>query len=216
MPTRETARQRGTRRGRELLRGIGEELRRARIAAGLGLRAVAAASGVSHTYVWRIERAQAPRVDVDVLARIATVVGYELSLRIHPVGAPVRDAAHLGLLQRLRTRITPPCRWRSEVPVPIAGDLRTADGVIENPRVRAIVEAETRLGDIQALERRINAKARDFGIDRVVLLVLDSRHNRAVIRSTPELAERFPISTRAALAALSRGEDPGADCLIVL
>ena len=100
--------------------------------------------------------------------------------------------------------------------VPIPGDLRGADAVITGARVHAIVEAETRLGDVQALERRISAKARDLGVDRVILLVLDSRHNRGVIRTTPELAARFPISTRLALGALGRGEDPGGDCLIVL
>lgn len=216
MPTHETPRQRGARRARDLLQRVGAGLREARIEGGLGLRPVAAAAGVSHTQVRRIERALAPHVDVDVLARVAEVVGYQLSLGIHPVGAPVRDAAHLALLARFRSRLHASFRWVSEAVVPIAGDLRSADAIIEGARVRAMVEAETRLGDIQALERRIAAKARDLGVDRVVLLVLESRHNREVIRSTPELAARFPVSTRAALAALGRGEDPGGDCLIVL
>ena len=47
-------------------------------------------------------------------------------------------------------------------------------------------------------------------------LVLDSRHNRQVIRETPPLHDRFPIDTRTALAALALGDDPGGDCLIVL
>jgi transcriptional regulator with XRE-family HTH domain len=216
MPTHETPRQRGARRARELLQRTGAGLRQARIDGGLSLRQVASSAGISHTHLRRIEGALAPHVDIDVLARIAEVVGYQLSLAIHPIGTPLRDAAHLALLARFRRRIHASLRWASEVVVPISGDLRSADAVIAGIRVHAMVEAETRLGDIQALERRISAKARDLGLDRVILLVLDSRHNREVIRTTPELSGRFPISTRMALAALGRGEDPGGDCLIVL
>jgi hypothetical protein len=100
--------------------------------------------------------------------------------------------------------------------MPIPGDLRSADATLGGDRIDAIVEAETRLGDVQGLERRIAGKSRDLGVKRVVLLVLDSRHNREVVRSTPWLRERFPVTTRAALAALARGDDPGGDCLILL
>jgi hypothetical protein len=80
----------------------------------------------------------------------------------------------------------------------------------------AVVEAETRLDDVQAIERRLRGKQRDLGAKRAILLVADTRHNRAVIAQVPDLAERFPIGTRAALHALSRGEDPGGDCLVIL
>lgn len=216
MSTRETVRQRGARRGRRLLLRIGEELRTARVAAVLSLRQTGAIVGVSHTQVRRIERGLAPHVDIDVLARMAAALGHDLSLGLHPMGSPLRDAAHLRLLGRLRVRLPTTIRWRSEVPIPIAGDWRSADALIDGARWAALVEAETRLGDIQAVERRTSAKARDLRIDRVILLVLDSRHNRDVIRMTPELRRRYPIATRAALLALGRGEDPGGDCLIVL
>ena len=216
MPIRGTVRRTGAQRGRALLVRLGTELRIARVNAGLSLRVVAVAAGISHTFLWRIERSEAPRVDIDVLARVAASVGYELSLAIHPVGPPVRDRAHLALLARLRSRLGPSVRWMTEVPIPMAGDRRAADAVIEAQWGRALVEAETRIGDVQAMERRINAKASDMVLDRVILLVLDSRHNRDVIRATPELRHRFPVGTRAALAAISRGRDPGGDCLIAM
>lgn len=79
-----------------------------------------------------------------------------------------------------------------------------------------LVEAETRLDDLQAIERKGAAKARDLGAIRLVLLVADTRHNRQVIRDHPELKERFPIDTRTCLASLGRGEDPGGDALVIL
>jgi len=172
--------------------------------------------GISHTQVLRIERGLAPHVDIGTIGRMASVLGHELSIATYPICTPVRDAAHIALLVRLRGRVHPTIRWRSEVPVPIPGDLRSADATLDGDRFDAVVEAETRLGDVQGVERRTAAKARDLGVKRVVLLLLDSRHNREVVRTTPWLRERFPIGTRAALAALGRGEDPGGDCLIFL
>ena len=216
MATRESPRQRGIRRATYLLRRIGEELRQARVAAGLSARLVASGAGISHGHLRRIERGLASRVDVEVLARIASVVGHELSLSVFPVASPVRDRAHLALLERFRSRLHASWRWLTEVVMPIPGDRRSADATIANATTDAMVECETHLADIQALERDISGKARELGARRVILLVLDSRHNRAVLRATPELTRRFPIGARAALAALGRGEDPGGDCLIVL
>ncbi len=216
MPTHETALQRGARRGRSLLLRTGEELRQARMAAGLSTRRLGSLVGISHTQVTRVERGLAPHVDIDVLARMAAMLGQELALRIYPVATPVRDSAHLALLERLRRRLHPSIRWRSEVSMPLPGDLRSADATLGGRLVDALVECETRLGDAQAVQRRTAAKARDLGVRRIILLVLDSRHNREVVRSTPELRRHFPVGTRAALAALGRGEDPEGDCLIFL
>ena len=105
---------------------------------------------------------------------------------------------------------------RTEVPVPIDGDHRSADAVIDTRNFAALVEAETRIDDIQALERRISLKQRDLRLVRVILLVADTRHNRDVIRRVPALRERFPVTTRACLSALARGRDPGGDALVII
>lgn len=199
MPTGETRVQRGARRARQLLVRVGEELRLARAAAGISSRRLGRAVGISHTQVLSIERASAPHVDIGVLARMAAALGHDLSLAIHPVGSFVRDAGHLALLGRLRARVAPVLRWRSEVPIPIPGDRRTADATITGRGVDAMVEAETRLVDVQATERRIVAKQRDLGARRVVLLLGDSRHHRELVRNAPWLRERFPIGTRRCL-----------------
>jgi transcriptional regulator with XRE-family HTH domain len=179
-------------------------------------RDVARYTGISHTQVIRIERALATHVDIDVLARMASVLGHELGMGVHPISAPVRDKAHVSLLGRFAARLHPSIHLRTEVPIPIPGDLRSTDGVAEGRTFDATIEAETRLDDVQAVERRLRTKQRDLGTNRAILLVADTRHNRAVVRAIPDLSEQFPIGTRACLAALARGEDPGGDCLVIL
>ena len=100
--------------------------------------------------------------------------------------------------------------------MPIEGDRRSADAVIDAPKLAALIEAETRIDDVQALERRISLKQRDLRLARVILLVADTRHNRDVIARVPALRERFPVTTRACLSALARGRDPGGDALVIL
>jgi transcriptional regulator with XRE-family HTH domain len=216
MPTRETAIQRAARRTMTLLRRIGDELHVARRSVGMSSREVGRRAGISHTYVLRIERGLAPRVDIAVLERMASVLGHELGMGIHPIGPPVRDKGQISLLGRFAARLHALMRWRTEVPVPLPGDLRSADGVANTQAFDAIVEAETRLDDVQAAVRRLLSKQRDLGAKRAILLVADTRHNRIVIDQVPDLRHQFPIDTRHCLAALGRGEDPGGDCLVIL
>jgi hypothetical protein len=137
-------------------------------------------------------------------------------MSVHPSGPPVRDKAHIGLLARFAARLHASIRWLTEVPMPIRGDPRSADAMASGGEFDATVEAETRLGDVQATVRKLRIKQRDLGTKRAILLVADTRHNRAVIAATPDLLVQFPIGTRRCLAALGRGEDPGDDCLVIL
>lgn len=194
----------------------GDELRIGRLAARFSQRALGRIVGLSHAAIGRVERGELQRVTTDRLAMISTALGLDLRIGLFPTGSPVRDAAHLALLERLRLRVASILRWRAEVPVPIIGDLRSADGFIDGPHVDVMVEAESRLNDVQALERRARLKQRDLGARRVLLLVADTRHNRAVLAAHPEVVARFPISTRACLAALGTGRDPGGDAIVLL
>jgi transcriptional regulator with XRE-family HTH domain len=202
--------------GRIQRQRAGVELRAARLAAGLSQRAIGAVAGLSHSAIGRLERGELQRVTVDRIAVVAAGLGLDVRIGLFPSGSPVRDAAHLALIERLRQRVAPALRWRAEVPVPLPGDLRSADVVIDGPFVDEMVEAETRLNDLQALERRVRIKQRDLGVRRVILLVADTRHNRSVLTAHPELVERYPVNTRACLAALRRGRDPGGDAIVLL
>lgn len=216
MGTHEGIRQRGIRMARRQRQRAGEELRVARLAAGLSQRTVGRLVGLSHSAIGRLERGELQRVTVDRIAMVGAALGLDLRIGLFPSGSPVRDAAHLALIERLRRRVDPNLRWRVEVPVPISGDLRSADVVIDGRSIDAMVEGETRLSDLQALERRVRTKQRDMGIGRVILLVSDTRHNRAVLGAHPELLVRFPVSTRACLTAVRDGRDPGGDAIVLL
>ena len=183
---------------------------------GLSLREVARKVGISVDRLTRAECGDPTALTVDLAARIAPVVGLQLAASLHPNGDPVRDRAQLALLQRFRPRLHPSLSWRTEVPMPIAGDQRSGDGLIGGAFGSVLVEAETRITDLQAVERKTFLKKRDLGADRVVLLIADTPNNRKVLDLHPELRERFPIGTRKCLAALGRGEDPGGDCLVIL
>jgi hypothetical protein len=74
-----------------------------------------------------------------------------------------------------------------------------------------------RLGDIQALERRLGLKQRDGSADSILLLVWDTRHNRVVLRSIADaIASTFPLPGRRALELLAAGVDPGASSLMLI
>lgn len=202
----------------------GREFKAARVNAGLPQRVVAAACGMSRPQYGRVERGASPQVSINTISRIASVLGLDASLRFYPAADPLRDAAHLTLLERFRARLHPSLSWRTEVPLPRHGDQRAWDGVVqgfrlppERERARGGVEAETRPVDAQALERKLALKERDGGVDWVILLLLDSRHNRAFLaRQGGLLKVRFPLDGRQALELLGAGINPGMSAIVLL
>jgi transcriptional regulator with XRE-family HTH domain len=204
-------------RARQDLVTLGGEIRTARVRHDLSQRVVAKAMGISTATLSRLERGQAPNASLVMLGRGLAVVGLHLSARAYPGGSPLRDEARVRLLSRFHARLGSGVRWHTEVPLPKAGDLRAWDGVAVLPTVRVGVEAETRVRDAQDLQRRLTLKRRDGGVDHVVLLLADTRHHRAFLRSCPDsfLAE-FPVPGRLALARLASPADPGGSSIGLL
>src|SRR4051794_8420381 len=122
MPTTDRPADRGRRRIRAAMRHVVDDGRQARVSAGLSQRAVARALGTSHSKVGRFERGLTVTADLPFVAAYCAVVGLDLAIRTYPAGDPIRDRAQLGLLERLRVRLHPALRWRTEVPLPIEGD----------------------------------------------------------------------------------------------
>jgi transcriptional regulator with XRE-family HTH domain len=172
-----------------------------RRALGISCRELGRRTALGPQRIARAERGEVDALTIDVAARIAPALGLQLAVSLHPNGDPVRDKGHLALIDRLRRRL-PRLALHVEVPIPIVGDI--------------LVEAETHLGDIQLIERRAAAKARDLSALHTILLVADTRHNVQVINEHPELRERFPVDGGTCLARLVNGVDPGGDALVIL
>lgn len=200
-----------------IARSTGAEIRLTRRGAGLSLRAAAESVGMSESVLSRLERGRLDGVSVAQLALACAAVGLRFSARAYPDGDPVRDAAHTKLLQRLRSVVDPRATWRTEVPLPVPGDLRAWDALIRIRNAVVAVEAEVRLADLQALERRIALKRRDGGVELVILLVADTHGNRRVLAAHLDaLRAGFPLGTRAVLASLRSGRPPVASGIVVL
>ena len=217
MATRERRLDRGARLVKRALLQIGEELREARLQAALTQRELAPVAGVSASEISRIERGASPHVAYETLVLIGAVLGLDIPLRAYPNGDPVRDSAQLALLGRFHPRLNPSLGHPAEVPLGIPGDRRAWDEVVIGDGWSMPVEAETRIRDVQALQRRIALTCRDAGIDRVLLVVADTRHNRHVLRLAAEaFGAQFPVRARDALAALGEGRQPSGSSVLIL
>lgn len=216
MPPAERARDRGCRLARRLLAGLAAELREARLGAGLTQKSVARAAGLSQSQVSRTERHERPNVGVDELARHAAALGLRLGFTAFPEGSPVHDAAQLRVIGDLRKQVGEPFRFRTEVLIGGPGDYRAWDVRLDGPGSVGI-DVETRLRDIQAVQRRCGAKWRDSGVDRIVLVLAGSRHNRAIVREhRSALYSTFPADTAEMLAALRAGRLPERNGIVLL
>jgi transcriptional regulator with XRE-family HTH domain len=202
------------------VRRVASDGRLARVQAGLSQAEIGRAIGSSHARVGRFERGEVEYPDLEFLGAYCAVLGLDLVVRAYPAGDPIRDRAQLALLERLRSRLHPTLRWRTEVTLPIEGDLRAWDAEIvgsQSGRWRARVEAETRVSDGQALERRLALKVRDDPDGHLILLVSDTRANRAALRSLQVgLRELLPLAMREIMTALAAGRDPGGSGIVIL
>jgi transcriptional regulator with XRE-family HTH domain len=218
MPASQRSLDTGSRKGRLIVGNIGDEIRMARLRHGLSQASVARAVRISRAQLGRIERAENSNVSVLVLARLAAVLGMELSVRAYPAGQPIRDAAHRALLERLRARVGPGIQWHYERPIGGPGDLRAWDADLGTAHRSLGVEGETRLGDCQEAQRRVRLKLRDDPrIDAALLLLADTRHNREIVRANRAALEAdFPIDGPAALRALAAGLLPGGSAIVLL
>lgn len=217
MAGQERRRERAQRRARNSLVEAGRAVREARLDHDLSMATCASSIGVSEATWSRLERGLSPNLSVMLLSEAAAVVGLDATVRTYRGGAPLRDQAHVRLLERFSERLGGNVRWRTEVPLPIERDQRAWDGLAVAPSVRVGVEAETRARDSQALQRRLELKQRDGGVDRVALLLSDTRHNRAFLRAAGRgFMDAFPIPGATALDRLGRGVDPGGNTVVLL
>ena len=216
VPTRITRADQGRANAIEIRRKIGGEIRLARVGAGASLRDTAAAADMSHAQLGRIERGLTVGASIDQLSRACSAVGLRLIARAVPGSGPAVDEAQLKLLERFRAVLPEGTLLWTEVPLPNPGDLRAWDAMLTLEGTRIAVEAESRLGDIQALDRRCQLKLRDGDVDRLILLVGDTANNRDVLDAHREaLGSTFPLRGRDVLRAIRAGKAPRANGILV-
>ena len=103
------------------------------------------------------------------------------------------------------------------MPLPIPGDRRAWDGVAILLGRTAGCELETRLSDIQAVERRVTLKQRDGAVDVVILVIADTKHNRQMLElHRDELRGLLPLDSRQMLASFRQGRLPERNGIVLL
>ncbi len=152
------------------------------------------------------------------LCRHAAAVGLRPSVKLYPAGRRLLDRPQIELLARFRRRLDPDWTWETEVPMPRSEDLRSGDCRIGVPGCSILVEAYTLLSDWQSQTAAAARKKRDLGADRLIILLAATHANRAAAAEAAAIAidGSFPLRTKACLAALAEGRDPGGDAIVFL
>lgn len=196
---------------------IGDELRTGRHILGLTLRELSAVIGVSKSEISRRELGKSRRLTGEKLAIHAAALGLRLSITLWPIGGGVRNSAQARYIAAFVARAGRRWRVTLEAPVPLPGDLRAADVLLRFDAMRIVVEVITKLADLQAQVRAAQAKARDLGATRLVLVVAATHANRSVLAATRgTLQDAFDLDSRRVMAELAAGRDPGRDAIVLL
>ena len=107
---------------------------------------------------------------------------------------------------------------RREIPLPVAGDLRAWDAMVEGDGAPFVVEGESHVRDVQEVDRRIRLKQRDDPRAATVVLVLTrSDHHRRLLEEHREaLRGLLPLDGAGVLRAIRAGRRPPASGLVLL
>ncbi|HET8777832.1 MAG TPA: helix-turn-helix transcriptional regulator, partial [Candidatus Limnocylindria bacterium] len=193
------------------------DLRNARHNAGMSQADVARAIGVCRALVsaWESRRYTPNPIQ---LAAWGAVVGLDLPIRTFAGGSPLNDAAQVRILERFHRAVGDRWTWRTEVPVVSdPRDRRAFDAVLTRGDRRVAAEVIARFGDSQGQVRPIMLKLSASECERVVLVVADTRHNRATIAAAaPTLDPDFGCPARVAMGALRAGEVPAGNAVVLI
>jgi transcriptional regulator with XRE-family HTH domain len=202
---------------RELLRGLGTEMRRMREDAGRSQAAVSRASGISQGHLSAMEAGTA-RPSLEAVLAIAAALGCDLSVRLFPnTGPRIRDRLQVAMSEALIDLLHP--RWKPHPEVPVYRPVRgVIDLVLADPATRQVVASELH-SQLRRIEQQIRwsvqkadalAALPEFDGARVGRLVVV--RNVAAIREAVKASEHtlgaaYPAKAADALASLT-GERP--------
>jgi transcriptional regulator with XRE-family HTH domain len=135
------------------------DVERARSDAGLSVRRLAEAAGISHATLLSIERGMRDPT-TEVVARVAAVLGMSLSVRLYPGTGPlIRDQHQAAMLGALIGIAHP--RWRRQLEVAVYRPVRGFIDCVLDASGEPVVacEAESDLRRIEQQVRWSSAKA---------------------------------------------------------
>jgi transcriptional regulator with XRE-family HTH domain len=197
------------------------ELQIAREDSNVSLAQLASETGSSASALSRLERLELEDVGVVRLSEIASALGYEISLGLHPVGDPLRDRAQLAIGRRFDAVLGPAWKVLNEVLLSEPGDRRSWDKVVQlvgpEPPYAIGADIESRIRDVQALVRRTRERESDRRVQAILLVLADSTTNRRLIGQLVEnLGDAYRSPMRELRQSLKRGEPlPGSGVILV-
>ncbi len=196
---------------------ISGDLRDARLERGVSQRALAAAAGIDHATVSRVEAGQA-ELPLRRLVALATALGMEPNIRLYPAAGPrIHDRVSAPIADAL-LRVAHP-RWVPRLEVPVAVPARgVIDIVLADRQANDVVATEVQ-GQLRRVEQQVRWAAQKadslpsapgwpwtVGPSSVSrLLVLRSTpETRALVRGLPDLFRAAcPVAERDAWHALT-------------
>lgn len=205
------------RRATRIHRALGDDVRRLRDDTGVARAALAAAAGVDLAYLCRIEDGR-ERPTIDVLVRLAMVLGADLSTRIYPnTGPTIRDRHQARILEALLAQLH--SRWRPFPEVVVRSPSRGwVDLVLQDARAELVVATEIQ-SDLRRLEQLLRwfpekvaslpswegwAHLGSVATTSQLLIVRSTRATRAIGREFErQLAAAYPAHPADAIAALT-------------
>jgi transcriptional regulator with XRE-family HTH domain len=210
----------------EMRRRVGLDIRRLRIDAGLSIRALAAAAGIDHGFLARIE-AGSVEASYAVLVAIGDVLGADLTVRLYPTTGPrIHDRIQAPIIETLFKVLHP--RWRKLAEVGVTRPARGfVDAVLGLPLVGLVVATEVE-STIRRLEQQLrwaqdkadslpssSAWALMAPVDGPrpvisrLLIVRSTRSTRDIARAfEATLASAYPARTADVYAALRTADAP--------
>ena len=196
---------------------LGREVMLARTALGLTRAASARLACVSPNTVRRIEEGDA-HVALLTVCRVADALGMRVWMRAFPIRTPaLRDTGQLGIADWIRQRADDSYQVVQELSL---GNGRAIDTVLLGATEIVAIEIERLLADLQSQYRWADAKRNELADRherpvRLVMVVEDTRRNRAVAREHRALIESMlPAGSREILRSLRTGQPLGRDGLL--
>ena len=201
--------QRGHARARNLRRDVLSSILQAVDDAGLSRRSVCDAAGIGPNTLAALERDDREPT-IEVLSRLATALGGELSVRFHPGSGPaLRDHLQAAMVEGLLGQRS--TRWMAEVEVRVFTPSPGVIDVVLRDGLGSVIACEAQ-SEIRRLEQQIRwARAKAEALPRKVgeaetsriLLLRTSPATRALVSTYPTTFRvAYPVSHRDAVAAL--------------